>query len=213
MSALSAAAAPLNGGEETAEVHISGIADVNLLRRANFLLLCAIKPWSRQILFAFSACLFTIFIYSSQVAGCEQQKNVVLCERANEKSNLDCGNRRTVDVGVFLLGQPSGCRNLGGGADVALAYRGGIRACQHASSGRTGDASPASEEYPAPSPSIADEARADESKVANRKIYNGVSTGSVPSKFQYLKPFSKEWNQRREEEARRLKAATTICRC
>jgi hypothetical protein len=73
--------------------------------------------------------------------------------------------------------------------------------------------SPASEEYPAPSPSIVDEARADESKVANRKIYNGASTESVPSKFQYLKPFSKEWNQRREEEARRLKAATTICRC
>ena len=41
MSALSAAAAPLNGGDETAEVHISGIADVNLLRYANVLLLRA----------------------------------------------------------------------------------------------------------------------------------------------------------------------------
>ena len=30
-----------NGGEETAEVHISGIADVNLLRYANVLLLRA----------------------------------------------------------------------------------------------------------------------------------------------------------------------------
>jgi hypothetical protein len=58
-----------------------------------------------------------------------------------------------------------------------------------------------------------DEARADESKIANRKIYNDTSTGSAPSKFQYFKPFSKEWKQRREEEARRLKAATTICRC
>jgi hypothetical protein len=73
--------------------------------------------------------------------------------------------------------------------------------------------SPESEEHPAPSLSIVDEARADESKVANRKIYNDTSTGSVPSKFQYFKPFSKEWKQRREEEARRLKAATTICRC
>ena len=64
--------------------------------------------------------------------------------------------------------------------------------------------------HSAPSLSMVDEARADETKVANRKM----STGSVPpSKFQYLKPFSKEWNQRREEEARRLKAATTICRC
>ena len=74
------------------------------------------------------------------------------------------------------------------------------------------DTSPESE-HPAPSLSIVDEARADESKVANRKIYNDTSTGSVPSKFQYFKPFSKEWKQRREEEARRLKAATTICRC
>ena len=73
--------------------------------------------------------------------------------------------------------------------------------------------SPASEEHPAPSLFVVDEARAGESKVANRKIYNDVSNGSVPSKFQYLKPFSKEWNQRREEEARRLKAAMTICRC
>jgi hypothetical protein len=147
------------------------------------------------------------------VAGCEQQKNVVLCERATEKSNLDCGNRRTVDVGVFLLGQPSGCRNLGGGADVALAYRGASALANTPAQVAKANGSPASEEYPAPSPSIVDEARADESKVANRKIYNGASTESVPSKFQYLKPFSKEWNQRREEEARRLKAATTICRC
>jgi hypothetical protein len=74
---------------------------------------------------------------------------------------------------------------------------------------------PESGEHPAPSPSIVNQARADESesKVANRKIYNDTSTGSVPSKFQYFKPFSKEWKQRREEEARRLKAATTICRC
>jgi hypothetical protein len=71
----------------------------------------------------------------------------------------------------------------------------------------------ASEGHPAPSLSMVDEARADESKVVNRKIYNDRSTGNVPSKFQYFKPFSKEWNQRREEEARRLKAATTICRC
>ena len=35
---------------------------------ANFLLLCAIKPWSRQILFAFSASLFTIFIYTCAAA-------------------------------------------------------------------------------------------------------------------------------------------------
>jgi hypothetical protein len=55
----------------------------------------------------------------------------------------------------------------------------------------------------APSRSILDGARADVD----------TSSGSVPSKFQYLKPFSKEWNQRREQEARRLKAATTICRC
>jgi hypothetical protein len=66
---------------------------------------------------------------------------------------------------------------------------------------------------PAPSLSVADAVRADESKVVNRKTYKDTSSGSVPNKFQYLKPFSKEWNQRREEEARRLKAATTICRC
>jgi hypothetical protein len=72
---------------------------------------------------------------------------------------------------------------------------------------------PESEEHPAPSLSIVDEARAEESKVADRKIYNDTSTESVTSKFQYFKPFSKEWKQRREEEARRLKAATTICRC
>ena len=66
---------------------------------------------------------------------------------------------------------------------------------------------------PAPSLSMVDAPRADESKVANRKIHDDKSSPSVPSKFQYLKPFSKEWNQRREEEARRLKAATTICRC
>ena len=62
---------------------------------------------------------------------------------------------------------------------------------------------------PAASLSIAKEARADESKVANRKIYYDTS-GSAPSRFQYFKPFSKEWKQRREEEARRLKAATTM---
>jgi hypothetical protein len=61
---------------------------------------------------------------------------------------------------------------------------------------------------------IVDEARANESKIPDRKLYNDVaSTGSVPSKFQYLKPFSEEWKQRQEEDARRMKAATTICRC
>ena len=118
----------------------------------------------------------------------------MLCERAYEKSNLDCGDRRTVDVGVFLLGQPSACRNLGGSADVGLAYRGGIRACQHARSGGTGERVTRKRgTIPAPSPTIVDEARADEFKVANWKIYNDVSTGSEKSKFQYLKPFSKEW--------------------
>jgi hypothetical protein len=137
----------------------------------------------------------------------------VLCERANEKSNLDCGNRRTVDVGVFLLGQPSGCRNSVAARTLLWPIEGASALANTPAQMAQANGSPASEEYPAPSPSIVDEARADESKVANRKIYNGASTESVPSKFQYLKPFSKEWNQRREEEARRLKAATTICRC
>ena len=61
---------------------------------------------------------------------------------------------------------------------------------------------------------IMDEARANESKISDRKLYNDVaSTGSVPSKFRYLKPFSEEWKQRQEEDARRMKAATTICHC
>ncbi len=54
----------------------------------------------------------------------------------------------------------------------------------------------------------------DEAKVANQKAYDEVaSIGSVPSKFQYLKPFSEEWKQRQEKEAQRMKAATSICRC
>ncbi len=61
---------------------------------------------------------------------------------------------------------------------------------------------------------IVDASKVDDSKVADRKVYDEVaSIGSVPSKFQYLKPFSEEWKQRQEEEARRIKAATTICRC
>jgi hypothetical protein len=61
---------------------------------------------------------------------------------------------------------------------------------------------------------IVNEAKADKSKISDRKLYNDVAfTGSVPSKFQYLKPFSEEWKQRQEEDARRMKAATTICRC
>src|SRR5215472_13710946 len=72
---------------------------------------------------------------------------------------------------------------------------------------------PVSEEHPESSLFLVGEARAGESKVANRKTYNDAPAGSAQSKFQYFKPFSNEWKQRREEEARRMKAATTICRC
>jgi hypothetical protein len=58
------------------------------------------------------------------------------------------------------------------------------------------------------------QAKIDEARVADRKVYDDVTPiRSVPSKFQYLKPFSEEWKQRQEEEARRVRAATTICRC
>ncbi len=58
------------------------------------------------------------------------------------------------------------------------------------------------------------EAKVDEAKVDNHKAYNEVaSVGNVPVKFQYLKPFSEEWNQRQEREAQRMRAATSICRC
>ncbi len=66
----------------------------------------------------------------------------------------------------------------------------------------------------APLLSSFNQARAHELKVVDGKTPNDVaSTGNGLSKFQYFKPFSKEWEQRREQEARRLKAATTICRC
>jgi hypothetical protein len=58
------------------------------------------------------------------------------------------------------------------------------------------------------------QARAHEVKVIDGKTPNDVaSTVSGLIKFRYFKPFSKEWEQRQEQEARRLKAATTICRC
>jgi hypothetical protein len=105
-------------------------------------------------------------------------------------------------------------------AETSVAARTLVRPIEGASAGANAPAqlvkantSPESEEHLASLLSIVDEARADETKVADRKIYNDTSTGSVPSKFQYLKPFSKESKQRREEEARRLKAATSICRC
>jgi hypothetical protein len=60
---------------------------------------------------------------------------------------------------------------------------------------------------------IVDEARA-ESKIAGRKLHDDApSTGSAPGNFKYLKPFSEEWKQRQEQEARRMRAATSICRC
>ena len=68
-------------------------------------------------------------------------------------------------------------------------------------------------EHPASSLSVVDEAKAYEPRATSKKIYSDTSPGSAQSKFQYFKPFSNEWKQRREEEARRLKAATTICRC
>jgi hypothetical protein len=58
------------------------------------------------------------------------------------------------------------------------------------------------------------EAQTENVEVANHKPYDEVaSVGSVPVKFQYLKPFSEEWKQRQEREAERMRAATTICRC
>ena len=68
--------------------------------------------------------------------------------------------------------------------------------------------------------------KADNPKVGARKADDDVrSTGTVPSKFDYLYlntlpsedrhliPFSKEWQQREDEEDQRLKAAiTNICR-
>lgn len=68
--------------------------------------------------------------------------------------------------------------------------------------------------------------KVDNPKVGASKVDDDVkSTGTVPSKFDYLYlntlpskdrqliPFSKEWQQREDEEDQRLKAAiTNICR-
>jgi hypothetical protein len=45
------------------------------------------------------------------------------------------------------------------------------------------------------------------------KISDDVSyTSAAPSKFEYVRPFSKEWDQRQAEEHRRIDSAITICR-
>jgi hypothetical protein len=43
-------------------------------------------------------------------------------------------------------------------------------------------------------------------------IDHGSYSGTAPRKFEYVKPFSKEWDQRQAEEQRRINAAITICR-
>ena len=49
--------------------------------------------------------------------------------------------------------------------------------------------------------------------VGDAKIVDHASyTGTAPRKFEYVRPFSKEWDQRHAEEQRRINAAITICR-
>lgn len=50
-------------------------------------------------------------------------------------------------------------------------------------------------------------------EVSDGKIVDhGSYSGTAPRKFEYVKPFSKEWDQRQAEEQRRINAAITICR-
>lgn len=49
---------------------------------------------------------------------------------------------------------------------------------------------------------------ADASKAGDDVPY----TGSAPSTYEYIKPFSKEWYQHQEEEERRINSLLTICR-
>ena len=50
-------------------------------------------------------------------------------------------------------------------------------------------------------------------EVGDGKIVDhGSYSGTAPRKFEYVKPFSKEWDQRQAEEQRRINAAITICR-
>ncbi len=45
-----------------------------------------------------------------------------------------------------------------------------------------------------------------------KETHEGSHIGGAPGKYEYLKPFSKEWYQYQEKEERRINSLLTICR-